>query len=138
MSIAKPLLDYAKSLKPQKGFAQSYSSFKRLLQYHKRYPWYIAAIVVLAVIRSILFSIEPLYTAYIIIYVIGPPINTSLLIGYLLIIVLAGIGYAITNFILTYVHGVMSQYIVRDIRSEYYRSLQTKSFSFYDSVGVEI
>jgi ABC-type multidrug transport system fused ATPase/permease subunit len=136
MSIAKPLLDYVKSLKPQKGFAQSYSSFKRLLQYHKRYPWYIAAIVGLALIRSILFAIEPLYTAYIIIYVIGPPTNTSLLIGYLLIIVLAGIGYAITNFILTYVHGIMSQYILRDIRTEYYRSLQTKSFSFYDSVGV--
>jgi ABC-type multidrug transport system fused ATPase/permease subunit len=136
MSIAKPLLDYAKSLKPQKGFAQSFSAFKRLLQYHRRYPWHVAAIVVLSVIRSILFSIEPLYTSYIIIYVIGPPTNTSLLMGYLLIIVLAGIGYAITNFILTYVHGVMSQYIVRDIRSEYYRSLQTKSFSFYDSVGV--
>ncbi|HYB68829.1 MAG TPA: ABC transporter ATP-binding protein [Candidatus Acidoferrales bacterium] len=136
MSIAKPLLDYVKSLKPQKGFAQSYSSFKRLLQYHKRYPWYIMAIVGLALLRSILFAIEPLYTAYIIIYVIGPPTNTSLLIGYLLIIVLAGIGYAITNFILTYVHGIMSQYILRDIRTEYYRSLQTKSFSFYDSVGV--
>ena len=136
MSIAKPLLDYAKSLKPQKGFAQSYSAFKRLLQYHRRYPWHVAAIVVLAVIRSILFSLEPLYTSYIIIYVIGPPTNTSLLLGYLLVIVLAGIGYAITNFILTYLHGVMSQYIVRDIRSEYYRSLQSKSFSFYDSVGV--
>jgi ABC-type multidrug transport system fused ATPase/permease subunit len=136
MSIAKPLLDYAKSLKPQKGFAQSFSAFKRLLQYHRRYPWHVAAIVVLAVIRSILFSLEPLYTSFIIIYVIGPPTNTSLLMGYLLVIVLAGIGYAITNFILTYVHGIMSQYIVRDIRSEYYRSLQTKSFSFYDSVSV--
>jgi ABC-type multidrug transport system fused ATPase/permease subunit len=136
MSIAKPLLDYAKSLKPQKGFAQSFSDFKRLLQYHRRYPWHIAAIVVLAVLRSILFSLEPLYTSYIIIYVIGPPINTSLLMDYLLVIVLAGMGYAITNFILTYLHGIMSQYIVRDVRSEYYRSLQTKSFSFYDSVGV--
>ncbi|MGD0495935.1 MAG: ABC transporter ATP-binding protein [Candidatus Bathyarchaeia archaeon] len=136
MSIAKPLLDYAKSLKPQKGFAQSFSAFKRLLQYHRKYPWHVTAIVVLAVIRSILFSLEPLYTSYIIIYVIGPPTNTSLLLGYLLVIVLAGIGYAITNFILTYMHGVMSQYIVRDIRSEYYRSLQSKSFSFYDSVGV--
>jgi len=136
MSIAKPLLDYAKSLKPRKGFAQSFSAFKRLLQYHRRYPWHVAAIVVLAVIRSILFSLEPLYTSYIIIYVIGPPTNTSLLMGYLLVIVLAGIGYAITNFILTYMHGVMSQYIVRDVRSEYYRSLRTKSFSFYDSVGV--
>jgi ABC-type multidrug transport system fused ATPase/permease subunit len=152
MSVAKPLLEYAKSLKPQKGFAQSYSAFKRLLQYHGRYPWHIVAIVILAVIRSFLFSLEPLYTTLIIINVIGSPTyhfnhfrdkptplvpsNISLLPGYLLVIVLAGIGYAITNFILTYVHGVMSQYIVRDIRTEYYRALQGKSFSFYDSVGV--
>ena len=140
MSVAKPLLEYAKSLKPQKGFAQSYSAFKRLLQYHRRYPWHIVSIVILAVIRSFLFSLEPLYTSLIIINVIGSPptvpSNTSLLPGYLLVIILAGIGYAITNFILTYVHGVMSQYIVRDIRTEYYRALQGKSFSFYDSVGV--
>jgi ABC-type multidrug transport system fused ATPase/permease subunit len=136
MSIAKPLLDYAKSLKPQRGFRQSFSAFKRLMQYHRRYYWFIAAIVILALVRSILFSIEPLYTTFIIINVIGPPSNTSLLPGYLLVIVLAGIGYAISNFILTYVHGVMSQYIVRDIRANYYRSLQSKSFSFYDSVSV--
>jgi ATP-binding cassette subfamily B multidrug efflux pump len=136
MSIAKPLLDYAKSLKTRKGFTQSFSAFRRLMKYHSSYPWYVAAITVLAVIRSILFSIEPLYTAYIIINVIGPPTNTSLLPGYLLVIILAGIGFAISNFILTFVHGVMSQYIVRDIRTEYYRSLQSKSFSFYDSVGV--
>jgi ATP-binding cassette subfamily B protein len=136
MSISKPLLDYAKSLKPQKGFGQSSSAFRRLMKYHSRYRWFIAAIVILAVIRSILFSLEPLYTTYIIIYVIGPPVNTSLLLGYLEIIVLAGIGYAISNFVLTYVHGVMSQYIVRDIRTDYYRSLQRKSFSFYDSKAV--
>jgi ABC-type multidrug transport system fused ATPase/permease subunit len=136
MSIAKPLLDYAKSLKPQRGFRQSFSAFKRLLKYHRRYYWFVAAIVILAVIRSILFSIEPLYTTYIIINVIGPPPNTSLLLGYLLVILLAGIGYAISNFILIFVHGVMSQYIVRDIRTEYYRSLQGKSFSFHDSMSV--
>jgi ABC-type multidrug transport system fused ATPase/permease subunit len=136
MSIAKPLLDYAKSLNPQKGFAQSFSTFRRLMKYHRKYPWYLAAIAILALIRAILFSIEPLYTYYIIVNVIGPPTNTSLLLGYLLVIVVAGIGYAISNFVLTYVHGVMSQYIVRDIRSEYYRALQGKSFSFYDSVGV--
>src|SRR5271157_311702 len=135
MSIAKPLLDYAKSLNPQKGFAQSFSAFKRLMNYHRRYPWYIAVIIVLALIRAILFALEPLYTYYIIVNVIGPT-NTSLLPGYLLVIMLAGTGYAISNFTLTYVHGRMSQYIVRDIRTEYYRSLQGKSFSFYDSVGV--
>jgi ABC-type multidrug transport system fused ATPase/permease subunit len=136
MSIAKPLLDYAKSLKPQKGFTQSFSAFKRLMKYHRRYCWFIVAIVILALMRSILFSLEPLYTTFIIINVIGPPSNTSLLWGYLSIIVLAGIGYAISNFVLTLVHGVMSQYIVRDIRTEYYCSLQGKSFSFYDSVAV--
>jgi ABC-type multidrug transport system fused ATPase/permease subunit len=136
MSIAKPLLDYAKSLKPRKGFAKSFSDFKRLMKYHRRYYWFVVAIVILAVIRSILFSIEPLYTTFIIINVIGPPTNISLLPGYLLIIVLAGVGYAISNFVLIFVHGTMSQYIVRDIRTEYYRSLQGKSFSFYDSVGV--
>jgi ABC-type multidrug transport system fused ATPase/permease subunit len=135
MSISKPLLDYAKSLKPQKGFRQSFSAFQRLMKYHKRYYWFIVAIVVLALARAILFSIEPLYTTEIINNVIGPR-NTSLLSGYLLVIILAGIGYAITNFVLTFVHGVMSQYIVRDIRTDYYRSLQGKSFSFYDSVSV--
>ena len=136
MSIAKPLLDYAKLLKRQKGLTQSFSAFKRLMKYHTRYSWFVVAIAILAVIRSILFSLEPLYTTFIIINVIGPPSNTSLLPGYLLVIILAGIGYAISNFVLTFVHGVMSQYIVRDIRTEYYRSLQGKSFSFFGSVGV--
>lgn len=136
MSIAKPLLDYAKSLKPQKGFTQSFSAFKRLMKYHRRYFWFAIAIVVLAVLRSVLFSVEPLYTTFIIINVIGPPSNMSLLGGYLLVIILAGIGFTISNFILLFVQGVMSQYIVRDIRTDYYRSLQGKSFSFYDSVAV--
>jgi ABC-type multidrug transport system fused ATPase/permease subunit len=135
MSISKPLLDYAKSLKPQKGYAQSFSAFRRLVRYHRRYYRFIVAIVILAVIRSILFSLEPLYTTKIIINVIGEN-ETSLLVGYLLVIFLAGIGYAISNFVLIYVHGVMSQYIVRDIRTDYYCSLQGKSFSFYDSKGV--
>jgi ATP-binding cassette subfamily B protein/subfamily B ATP-binding cassette protein MsbA len=136
MSIAKPLLDYAKSLKPEKGFTQSFSTFKKLMNYHKRYSWFVVAIVILSIIRSVLFSVEPLYTTFIIINVIGPPSNMNLLWGYLLVIILAGIGFAISNFVLSFVHGIMSQYIVRDIRTEYYRSLQSKSFSFYDSVAV--
>jgi ATP-binding cassette subfamily B multidrug efflux pump len=138
MSIAKPLLDYARALKRQKGFMQSLSAFKRLLKYHRKYNWFIVVIVLLALIRSIMFSIEPLYTTYIIINIIGPglPINFRLLMTYLMVIVLAGIGYAISNFILIFVHGVLSQNIVRDIRTDYYRSLQSKSFSFYDGVAV--
>ena len=136
MSIAKPTLDYAKSLKPEKSFTESFSAFKRLMKYHSRYYRYIVPIVILSAIRAILFSLEPLYTTKIIIDVIGPPQNLSLLPGYVLVIVLAGLGFAISNFVITFLHGVMSQCIVRDIRTEYYRSLQAKSFSFYDSVGI--
>jgi ABC-type multidrug transport system fused ATPase/permease subunit len=136
MSVAKPILEYVKTIKTQTEIRRSTSAFKRLLKYHRRYYWFVVAIVILAVIRSGLFSLEPLYTTDIIINVIGPPSNTSLLWGYLLDILLAGTGYAISNFVLIFVHGVMSQYIVRDIRTEYYRSLQSKSFSFYDSVSV--
>ncbi len=135
MSIAKPVLDYAKSLRPQKGFRQSFSAFKRLLKYHKRYAWFIAAITILALIRSIMFAQEPLYTSLIIDNVIVGG-NTGLLWSYILIILLAGMGYATTNFVITLMHGVLSQYIVRDIRTDYYRSLQGKSFGFYDSVAV--
>lgn len=135
MSVSQPILEYAKSLRPKKGFTQSVSAFRRLMQYHKRYYGFIIAIVILALIRSTLFTIEPLYTTLIINDVIGAG-NTALLGGYLLVIVLAGLGYAVTNFLVIFVHGVMSQYIVRDLRTGYYRSLQKKSFSFYDSVGV--
>src|SRR5512136_1573230 len=135
MSVSKPTLDYAKSLRPKKGFAQSFSAFKRLMRYHRRYAWLVVLIVILALARSVLFTIEPLYTTLIINNVIGAG-ETSLIGEYLLVIVFAGVGYAVTNFLVISVHGVMSQYIVRDLRTEYYRSLQRKSFSFYDSVGV--
>jgi len=105
------------------------------MQYHRRYAWLVVFIIILALVRSIVFTIEPLYTTLIINNVIGNG-ETALLPGYLLIIVLAGLGFAVTNFLVTFVHGVMSQYIVRDLRTEYYRSLQRKSFGFYDSVGV--
>jgi ABC-type multidrug transport system fused ATPase/permease subunit len=135
MSVSKPILDYAESLRPKKGFVQSFSAFKRLMQYHRRYYWFVVAIVILALVRSVLFTIEPLYTTLIINNVIGAG-NTGLLSGYLLVIVFAGIGFAMSNFLVIFVHGIMSQSIVRDLRTEYYRSLQRKSFSFYDSVGV--
>ena len=135
MSVSKPILDYAAALRPKKGFTQSFSAFKRLMQYHKRYYLFVAAIGIVALVRSVLFTIEPLYTTLIINDVIGAG-KTELLSGYLLVIVLAGIGFALTNFSVIFVHGIMSQYIVRDLRTDYYRALQSKSFSFHDSTGV--
>jgi len=135
MSVAKPLIDYVRSLKPKKNFAQSVSIFKRLLKYHKKYYLFILAIVLLCVGRSYLFVLEPLYTSLIIDKVVIAG-NTSLLPNYLIIILSAGVGFAVLNFIVSLVHSAMAQFIVRDIRSDYYSSLQGKSYSFYDSVTI--
>ena len=132
MSLIEPVLEYIKGLKPRKDFAQTLSAFRRLMRYHKRYWVFVALIVTISVARSYLFVLEPLYTAFIINNVIIAG-NVSLLLNYVILILLAGAGFAITNFTIALVHGVMAQYIVRDIRSEYYSSLQGKSFSFYDS-----
>jgi len=135
MSFAKPVLNYIDSLKPKKSFTQSVYAFKRLLRYHRKYVPFIAAITVLAVLRSYLFTLEPMYTSLIIDKVIVGG-NYDILVYYLMVIFLSGVGFGVTNFFISYVHGMMSQYIVRDIRSEYYSSLQSKSYSFYDSVQV--
>ena len=135
MSAAKPLLDYVKALKPRKSFTESASALKRLLAYHKKYVLYILLTVVLSIVRSFLFTLEPLYTSFIIDKVIiGGAYD--LLLGFLAIILVSGVGVGLFSFAMAYVQGVMSQYIVRDIRSEYYSSLQEKSFSFYDSIAV--
>jgi len=91
--------------------------------------------VVLSILRSYLFTLEPLYTSLIIDKVIVGG-NYDLLSNYLLLILLAGLGFGLVNFLITVANGVMSQLIVRDIRSNYYSSLQAKSYSFYDSVAV--
>ncbi|HYA22115.1 MAG TPA: ABC transporter transmembrane domain-containing protein, partial [Thermoproteota archaeon] len=135
MSAAKPLLDYVHNLKPRKSFAESVTALKRLLTYHRKYVPYILLIVVLSIVRSFLFTLEPLYTSYIIDQVIIGG-QYDLLLGFLEIIMASGLGVGFCAFAMAYVQGVMSQYIVRDIRSEYYASLQEKSFSFYDSVAV--
>jgi ATP-binding cassette subfamily B protein len=135
MSVAKPLMDYVRSLKPKKSLAESVSIFKRLLKYHKKYYLFISAIVIFCAVRAYLSVLEPLYTYLIVQNVVEKGI-TSLLPNYLLIILSSGIGAAVISFIISLVNGAMSQYIVRDIRSDYYTSLRGKSYSFYDSVAV--
>jgi len=123
------------SLKTTKSFAQSVSAFKRLIGYHRGYIAYVIVIIVLSIIRSYLFTLEPLYTSLIIDRVIVGG-NYDLLIGYLMIIFAAGSGFALVNFLVATINGLISQYMVRDIRLGYYSSLQSKSYSFYDSVSV--
>ncbi|MEM2051090.1 MAG: ABC transporter ATP-binding protein, partial [Thermoproteota archaeon] len=135
MSIEKPLLDYVNSLKPRKSFTESVAAFKRLIKYHKKYLSLIALIVALSFVRAYLFTLEPLYTSLIIDDVVIRG-KHELLTDYITAILLVGIGFAVVNFLVSYLNGLTALYIIRDIRSEYYASLQAKSFSFYDSVAV--
>jgi len=123
------------SLKTTKSFAQSVTAFKRLIGYHSGYMIYMIAIIILSIMRSYLFTLEPLYTSYIIDRVIVGG-NYDLLMNYLMIIFAVGTGFALVNFLVASINGMVAQYIVRDIRSGYYSSLQSKSYSFYDSVSV--
>jgi ABC-type multidrug transport system fused ATPase/permease subunit len=135
MSVEKPLLDYVNSLKPRKSFTESVTAFKRLIKYHKKYLSLIAIIVALSFIRAYLFTLEPLYTSLIIDDVVVSG-KHELLTDYIMAILLVGIGFAIVNFLISYLNGLTALYIVRDLRFEYYASLQAKSFSFYDTVSV--
>ena len=97
-------------------------------------------ITALALLRSYLFLLEPLFTSQIIDFVIGsnPPVtsNIILLSGLLLDILLVVIGFGIVNWLIVYLNGIVAQMVMGDMRSDYYRSLQGKSFSFFDTNSV--
>jgi len=135
MSVAKPILEYVKTIKTRAELSRSTGAFRRLLRYHKPYAHFFVFIGALSVLRSYLFTLEPLYTSQIIDSVILSG-KYELLPSFLLNIVLAVVGFAMTNFVITYVHGHVAQLMIRDIRSDYYSSLQNKSFKFYDSIAV--
>lgn len=135
MSVEKPLLEYVNSLKPKKSFSESVIAFKKLIKYHNRYIPIIIFIIVLSLVRTYLFVLEPLYTSQIIDEVlIGG--KQEKLSEYVMLILITGAGFAAVNFFVSYLNGLIALFITRDIRADYYASLQRKSFSFYDSMPV--
>lgn len=135
MSVEKPLLDYVNSLKPRKSFTESVAAFKRIIKYHRKYLLLLIIIIAMSFLRAYLFTLEPLYTSLIIDDVIIGG-KHEVLVSYITIILLVGVGFAAVNFFISYLNGLTALLIIRDVRSDYYASLQTKSFSFYDSVAV--
>lgn len=135
MSVAKPILEYIKTIKTQAGLLGSKGAFRRLLRYHKRYLHFIALVLGLTILGAYLFTLEPLYTAQIIDLVITQG-KTEFLFSLVSNIIFAVLGFAVVNFVITYVQGYLAQMIVRDLRSDYYSSLQRKSFGFYDASAV--
>lgn len=135
MSVAKPILDYVKTIKTQAEILRSTSTFRRLLKYHKHYVHLIIIVLGLTILAAYLFTLEPLYTAQIIDLVIIQG-KTEFLTGLVSNIVFAVVGFGIVNFVITYAQGYLAQMIVKDLRSDYYSSLQRKSFGFYDASAV--
>jgi ATP-binding cassette subfamily B protein len=135
MSVAKPILDYVKTIKTQAGLIGSTSTFRRILKYHRPYLLLIIGIFGLAVFAAYLFTLEPLFTAQIIDLVITQG-KQDLLPGLVSNIVLAVVGFGIVNFVVSYGQGYLAQMVTRDLRSDYYSSLQLKSFKFYDASAV--
>jgi ATP-binding cassette subfamily B protein len=135
MSVAKPILDYVKTIKTQAGLIGSAGTFRRILKYHRPYFLLIIGIFGLAVLAAYLFTLEPLFTAQIIDLVMRQG-NQDLLPGLVLNIVLAVVGFGVVNFVVSYGQGYLAQMVTRDLRSDYYSSLQLKSFRFFDASAV--
>jgi ABC-type multidrug transport system fused ATPase/permease subunit len=135
MSVAKPILEYIKGIRVQLDMQRSIKAFKRIAKYNKPYIHLIILIIILSSFRSYLFTLEPLYTAQIIDKVIVAN-DYDLLVGLLTKIFLAVAGFGILNFTIIFINGYMAKKIVQDIRTDYYNSLQEKSFEFHDSAAV--
>lgn len=135
MSVAKPILEYIKTIKTQAEILRSTSTFRRFLKYHRPYLRLIAVTLGLTIFAAYLFSLEPLYTAQIVDQVITQG-KSELLLGLVLNIVFAVVAFGIVNFLMTYMQGYLAQMVTRDVRSDYYSSLQRKSFRFYDASAV--
>ncbi len=135
MSVAKPILEYVGTIRTRADIPGSARTFKRLMKHHRSYIHFFVLIAALAVFRAYVFTLEPLYTAQIIDQVIIEG-NYDLLLGLVLAIVVTVGVFGILNYAITYIQGYTAQLILRNIRSDYYSSLQRKSFTFFDSTAV--
>jgi ABC-type multidrug transport system fused ATPase/permease subunit len=135
MSVAKPTLEYIRTIQLKRDITETVDVFKRLLKYHRPYVYLFVLIVGMAAVRSYAFSLEPLYTAEIIDQVIVQG-HYDLLFWLVLKIVFAVVLYALLNYAITFSQAYTAQLIERSIRSDYYASLQAKPFRFYDSTPV--
>jgi ABC-type multidrug transport system fused ATPase/permease subunit len=135
MSVAKPILEYVSTIRIQASLSRSTTAFRQIIRYHRPYLRFFVLIGALSLLRAYMFILEPLYTTQIIDQVIVEG-NYDQLQGLVLKIVLVTVALGILSYTTTYVQGYTAQVIERDLRSDYYDSLQYKSFRFYDTALV--
>ena len=136
MSVAQPMLEFFNTIEEKpKDLVLALKTFQRILKYHKPYLHLIVFITALSALRSFLFLLEPFYTSQIIDKVITP-LDAAPLPSLLWNILLSAVGWSIANFIIIYLNGVLAEDVVGSMRSAYYRSVQDKSFIFFDTNAV--
>jgi ABC-type multidrug transport system fused ATPase/permease subunit len=135
MSVAKPTVEYVNRISVRRGISGTLPLFKEVMRYYRPYLHFVVLIIILSAARAYFFTLEPFYTGQIIDTVIGQG-QYDLLLGFALSTIWSVAGYAVTNFLIMLVQGFVSQFVMRDLRQDYYSAAQNKSFNFLDTSAV--
>src|SRR5208337_2799866 len=122
-------------MKVKRGVLGSGKEFKTFMKYNRPYVKHYVVMTVISGVRAALFALEPLYLALIIDKVIIGG-QSALLPGLVLSTILAVMGVGLLTFAESFMNSYVAEWQTRDIRSDYFKSLEEKSFAFFDSNAV--
>jgi ABC-type multidrug transport system fused ATPase/permease subunit len=135
MSVAKPVLDWIAKMKVKRDILSSGKEFRTFMKYNRPYVKHYVVMTVISGLRAFLFALEPLYLALIIDNVVVKG-QLSLLLNLVLYTILTVIGVGLLTFVESFMNSYVAEWQIRDIRSDYFKSLEEKSFGFFDSNAV--
>ena len=122
-------------MKVKRDILSSGKEFRTFMRYNRPYIKHYVVMTGLSGARAVLFAFEPLYLALIIDKVIIGG-QSALLPGLVLSTILAVMGVGLLTFAESFMNSYVAEWQTRDIRSDYFKSLEEKSFGFFDSNAV--
>ena len=135
MSVAKPVLDWIAKMKTKRDILSSGREFRAFMKYNKPYIKHYVIMTGISGARAFLLALGPLYLALIIDKVIIGG-QRALLLGLVLLTILTVLGAGLLTFVESFMNSYVAEWQTRDIRSDYFKSLEEKSFEFFDSNAV--
>jgi ATP-binding cassette subfamily B protein len=135
MSVAKPVLDWIAKMKVKRDILSSGREFRTFMKYNKPYIKHYVIMTGVSGARAFLLALGPLYLALIIDKVIIGG-QRALLLGLVLLTILTVLGAGLLTFVESFMNSYVAEWQTRDIRSDYFKSLEEKSFGFFDSNAV--
>jgi len=129
------VLDWIAKMKVKRDILSSGKEFRTFMRYNRPYIKHYVVMTGLSGARAVLFAFEPLYLALIIDKVIIGG-QSALLPGLVLSTILAVMGVGLLTFAESFMNSYVAEWQTRDIRSDYFKSLEEKSFGFFDSNAV--